>query len=87
MRAAGLLRRRPAYYCLKISVNLILLAVGWLVFAELGRTCWQLLVAVFLAVMATQVAFIGHDAGHQQVCGSRRGNDLRGGSTASCSPA
>ncbi len=78
MRAAGLLRRRPAYYCVKISVNLILVAGGWAVFAELGRTWWQLLVAVFLAVMATQVAFVGHDAGHQQVCRSRRGNDLIG---------
>jgi fatty acid desaturase len=37
-----------------------------------------LLVAVFLAVMATQVAFVGHDAGHRQVCGSRRGAGLIG---------
>ena len=39
---------------------------------------WQLLVAVFLAVMFTQTAFIGHDAGHQQISGSKRVNNLLG---------
>jgi fatty acid desaturase len=78
VQAAGLLRRRPAYYSVKITVNLVLMAGGWAVFALLGRSWWQLLVAAFLAVMATQVAFIGHDAGHRQVCGSRRGAVLIG---------
>ena len=39
------------------------LAAGWGVFFLLGRSWWQLLVAVFLAVMFTQTGFIGHDAG------------------------
>jgi fatty acid desaturase len=78
VQAAGLLRRRPAYYSVKITVNLILMAGGWAVFALLGRSWWQLLVAAFLAVMATQIAFIGHDAGHRQVCRSRRGAELIG---------
>ena len=34
--------------------------------------------AVFLAVMFTQTGFIGHDAGHRQISGSRRGSDLIG---------
>jgi fatty acid desaturase len=78
VRGAGLLRRRPGYYAIKIAVNLILLAGGWVVFAILGRSWWQLLVAAFLAVMFTQTAFIGHDAGHRQVVRSRRAGDLIG---------
>jgi fatty acid desaturase len=78
VRGAGLLRRRPAYYSIKITVNLLLLVGGWTVFGFLGRSWWQLLVAAFLAVMFTQTAFIGHDAGHRQVSGSRRANELIG---------
>ncbi len=78
IRGAGLLRHRPGYYSIKISVNLVLLAAGWTTFALLGQSWWQLLVAVYLAVIATQIAFIGHDAGHRQVCGSKRGADLIG---------
>ncbi|MGE5293040.1 MAG: fatty acid desaturase family protein [Micromonosporaceae bacterium] len=78
VRGAGLLRRRPAYYSIKIGVNLLLLAAGWAGFAMLGRSWWQMLVAAFLAVMFTQTAFIGHDAGHRQICGSKRVDDLIG---------
>ena len=63
MRAAGLLRRRPGYYTIKIAVNLLLLAGGWVVFGFLGRSWWQLLVAVFLAVMCTQTASSGMTPG------------------------
>jgi fatty acid desaturase len=78
VKRAGLLDRRPAYYALKITANLMFFAAGWVVFALLGRSWWQLLVAVFLAVMFTQVAFVGHDAGHKQIFGSKRANDLLG---------
>jgi fatty acid desaturase len=78
IRTTGLLRRRPGYYSVKISVNLVLLAAGWTVFFLLGPSWWQLLVAVFLAVMFTQTGFIGHDAGHRQISGSKRTNDLLG---------
>ena len=78
VRAAGLLRRRPGYYSVKIGVNLLLLAAGWAAFFLLGRSWWQLLVAVFLAVMFTQTGFIGHDAGHRQISGSKRTDDLIG---------
>ena len=78
VRTAGLLRRRPVYYSLKIGLNLLLLAAGWAAFAMLGRSWWQMLVAVFLAVMFTQTGFIGHDAGHRQITGSRRADGLIG---------
>ena len=78
VRGAGLLDRRPGYYTIKIAVNLLLLAGGWTAFALLGQSWWQMLVAAFLAVMFTQTAFVGHDAGHQQIFGSKRANDLLG---------
>ena len=78
VRGAGLLRRHPGYYTVKIAVNLVLLAAGWAVFFLLGRSWWQLLVAVFLALMFTQTGFIGHDAGHRQISGSKRTNNLIG---------
>jgi len=78
VRRAGLLRRRPLYYSIKISANLILMLGGWAVFFLLGRSWWQMLVAVFLGVMFAQTGFIGHDAGHRQISGSKRTDDLIG---------
>jgi len=78
VKQAGLLNRRPAYYSVKITVNLVLYALGWVAFALLGRSWWQLVIAAFLAVTFTQVAFVGHDAGHRQIFASKRANDLLG---------
>jgi len=78
VKGAGLLRRRPVCYSLKIGVNLLLLAAGWAAFAVLGQSWWQVLVAVFLAVMFAQTGFIGHDAGHRQISGSKRADGLIG---------
>jgi fatty acid desaturase len=78
VRRAGLLDRRPGYYTVKIGVNLSLLAAGWVMFALVGPSWWQLLIAVYLAVMFVQTAFIGHDAGHHQISRSKRVNTLFG---------
>jgi fatty acid desaturase len=78
VKEAGLFDRRPVYYASRIAANLIMLAAGWVVFALLGRSWWQLLVAAFLAVIFTQMAFVGHEAGHKQIFGSKRANDLVG---------
>ncbi|NKE60760.1 acyl-CoA desaturase [Lentzea sp. PSKA42] len=78
VRDAGLLRRRHGYYAARIAVNVLLLAGGGVAFVVLGDSWWQLLIAVLLAGVFTQFAFIGHDAGHRQIFGSRRGNDLVG---------
>lgn len=74
VKDAGLLRRRPSYYAVKISVTLLAFAGGWAAFALLGSSWWTLIVAAFLAVAYTQVAFLGHDAGHRQIFASRRAN-------------
>ena len=44
----------------------------------LGNSWWQLALAVFLAVMFTQVGFLGHDAGHRQISASRRRSYILG---------
>jgi fatty acid desaturase len=72
VRQAGLMDRRPGNYAWRIAITVLLLAAGWAVFVLVGNTWWQLLVAAFLAVMFTQVSFLGHDAGHRQICASRR---------------
>ena len=75
---AGLLNRRRGYYAARIGVNVLLTAAGVLAFLMLGDSWWQLLTAVLFAVLFTQFAFIGHDAGHRQIFRSRRLNDLVG---------
>jgi len=78
VRAAGLLHRRPRYYTWKIVVTLGALAAGWAAFAVVGNSWWTLAVAGLLAVLFTQVGFLGHDAGHRQIFGSRRSNYIAG---------
>jgi fatty acid desaturase len=78
VRDAGLLERRFSYYGWRIAITTALLAAGWAGFVRLGDSWWQLLVAVFLAIMFTQAAFLGHDAGHRQISPSARVNYIVG---------
>ena len=78
VRKAGLMDRRPARYVWRTTVTVALLAAGWVAFVLIGNSWWQLAVAVFLAVMFTQVGFLGHDAGHRQICKSRRTSYILG---------
>jgi fatty acid desaturase len=78
VRLAGLLDRRPRYYAWKIAATIVLLAAGWAAFAVVGDSWWQLPIAAFLAVMFTQVGFLGHDAGHRQIFRSRKANYVIG---------
>jgi fatty acid desaturase len=74
IRDAGLLDRRPGYYRAKIVLTVASYAAGWVGLVLLGSSWAALGVAAFLGVMCTQLGFIGHDAGHQQVFRSRRAN-------------
>jgi fatty acid desaturase len=72
VRQAGLLDRRPAHYAWRITITVGLLVAGWAAFLLVGDSWWQLGVAAYLAVMFTQLGFLGHDAGHRQISRSRR---------------
>jgi fatty acid desaturase len=78
IKQAGLLERRPAYYVWKIAVTIAMLAAGWTAFALIGNSWWQLVVAIFLAAVFTQIGFLGHDAGHRQMFGTRRASYVAG---------
>src|SRR4029453_6092940 len=73
IKQAGLLERRHGWYAARIGLNLLLLAAGWAAFAILGESWWQLLTAAYLAVVFTQLAFVGHVAGPRPLFRSRRG--------------
>jgi fatty acid desaturase len=78
VQRAGLLDRRPASYAVKFAVTGALLVAGWTAFALLGDSWWQLVTAAYLAIVFTQVGFLGHDAGHRQIFRSRRANQVAG---------
>jgi len=78
VRAAGLLDRRPGSYAIRVGLTLAGYAATWVAVAAIGDSWFQLVTAVALAVAFTQVGFLGHDGGHQQVFSTRRANDLFG---------
>ncbi|WP_367127704.1 fatty acid desaturase [Saccharothrix sp. HUAS TT1] len=78
LKDAGLLERRRGYYATRMAINVLLLAVAGAAMVLLGDSWWQVLTAVLFAVVFTQFAFIGHDAGHRQIFRSHRHNDLVG---------
>jgi fatty acid desaturase len=78
VKQAGLLEPRPGYYIGKIAATAALLIGGWVVFVLVGNSWWQLAVAAFQGLIFTQVGFLGHDAGHRQIFGSRRANYVLG---------
>jgi fatty acid desaturase len=76
IRAARLLDRRYGSYLLRIAATLVGFAAIWTAFVWLGDSWLQLIVAGVLGIGFTQVAFLGHDGGHQQIWRRRRANDL-----------
>jgi fatty acid desaturase len=76
VRAAGLLERRRASYATRIGVTVGAYGAAWAIFVWLGNSWLQLITAGVLGLLFTQVAFLGHDGGHQQIMRGRRGNDL-----------
>jgi fatty acid desaturase len=72
INAAGLMRRRPAYYAVRLSLVSAALLLGWSAFFLVGASWWTLAVAVFLAVAFAQTALIAHDLAHRQVFRTNR---------------
>ncbi|GAA3571590.1 acyl-CoA desaturase [Nonomuraea rosea] len=75
---AGLLDRRPFYYAARLSIVVALYLGGWALFVWLGDSWLQMLVAVAMAVIFTQLGFVAHDLGHRQVFRTRRPSDIAG---------
>jgi fatty acid desaturase len=78
VRAMGLLDRRLGYYRVKITVTIFAFFAGWALFVFVGNSWTALAVAPLVGMMFTQLGFIGHDAGHNQVFGTRRRNRMLG---------
>ena len=71
----GLMRRRYGYYWTKL-IGAVLILAAWVVgFILIGDSWWQLANAGVLAVVMTQISFLGHDAAHRQIFKSGRWND------------
>jgi len=72
IRGLGLLRKRPWTYAVGCAATL--LAGGLVVAAMLtwSDSWWLILLAPVLAVVSTQLGFLGHDLGHLQVTQSAK---------------
>jgi fatty acid desaturase len=76
--AAGLMRRRPAYYAVRLTTVAALLIGGWTAFVVIGASWWNLLTAVLLAVTFAQLGLAAHDLAHRQVFRTRRPSEIIG---------
>lgn len=75
IREQGLLRRRYGYYWSKLIALPLALLASLFVFVWLGDSWWQLFTAALLALVFTQIAFLGHDSAHRQIFVSGKWND------------
>ncbi|QSB15973.1 acyl-CoA desaturase [Natronosporangium hydrolyticum] len=71
----GLMNRRLGWYAGRAGLLVAGFATAGVLLFTLGRSPWQLAVAVFVGVLLTQTAFLGHDAAHHQVFASGRRNE------------
>ncbi|WP_053204600.1 fatty acid desaturase family protein [Jiangella muralis] len=78
VQAAGLLKRRYAYYWTLMLGTVAAFAAIWVGFALLGDSWYQLLLAAALAVVLAQFGFIGHEGSHRQIFASHRWNEWTG---------
>ncbi|WP_309230654.1 acyl-CoA desaturase [Nocardia sp. SYP-A9097] len=78
VRQAGLLDRRLRAYGLRTALTAAAFFGGWAALVAIGDSWWSLAPAVFLAAIFSQLAFLGHDAGHRQIFGKRNANYVYG---------
>jgi fatty acid desaturase len=76
--AAGLMRRRPGYYLVRIGLVAGLYVGGWVAFVAVGNSWFQLVVATYLAIVFAQLALVSHDIAHRQVLRTRRATEIAG---------
>jgi fatty acid desaturase len=78
IRRLGLLRPRPGFYAALLAVDLLALAATVTGLLVLRESWWAILLAPVLAVVSTQIAFFGHDAGHRQITRRRGASEALG---------
>jgi fatty acid desaturase len=78
VKQAGLLDRRPGFYSIRIGLVVAAYAGAWSMFAVLGDSWYQMLIAAALAVVFAQVALVAHDLAHRQVFATRRSSETAG---------
>jgi fatty acid desaturase len=78
INALGLMKRRPAYYVLRLVAVGLLVVGGWTAFFLIGSSWWTLAVAVLLAVAFAQLALVAHDLAHRQVFRTKRPSEIAG---------
>src|SRR4051794_21116671 len=78
VNALGLMRRRPAYYVLRLVLVGLLASGGWAAFFVVGSSWWTLAVAALLAVAFAQLALVAHDLAHRQVFRTKGPSALAG---------
>ncbi|MDT4912130.1 MAG: hypothetical protein QOC66_1258 [Pseudonocardiales bacterium] len=76
VRAAGLLDRRRVNYTVRIALILLAYSGTWTALVLVGDSWYTTIVAVVLGLVFTQVGFLGHDGGHQQIAAKRKNNDV-----------
>jgi fatty acid desaturase len=75
IRDSGLMRRRYAYYWIRILAAVLAFGAIWTGVFLLGDTWFQLLLAAALGVLVTQFGFLGHDGAHRQIFTSPAWNE------------
>jgi fatty acid desaturase len=76
IRAAGLLDRRRVNYSARIALIVLAYAGTWTALVLVGDSWYSTIVAAVLGLVFTQVGFLGHDGGHQQIAAKRSNNDF-----------
>ena len=79
---AGLLEKRPAYYVLSITTNLVVWTFCLVLVFTVGAIWAQALAAIALGMVSVQLGFQLHDSGHRQMFRSPGKNALVGLVTA-----
>ncbi|HET6824943.1 MAG TPA: acyl-CoA desaturase [Amnibacterium sp.] len=75
VKAAGLLDRRPRFYAVRGILLVAAFTLATVLMLAVGRSWWQLAVAVLFGVLFTQVGFLAHDGAHRQMFVSGKRNE------------
>jgi fatty acid desaturase len=78
IKKRGLLNKQPVYYTFRIALLLGLFLLGLAFFLTVHNGWLQLLDAVYMAFVFTQIGLLGHEAGHRQMFQRSWKHDLVG---------